>query len=364
MNLMKQFGISKTDLGLWLALTAVVICAVALSRSSRINSHHAITFSDEKEVILEQPSDLNTLLSILNDDSAEVNINEGELRWAAGLLGWNRFAKGRYTFEGSYSYDNILSKMARGIQDPVPVVVLPGISIEKLAATIAGRFEFTETEMMAALTDSAFLAEKNWTKENLLGRMLPETYLMYYTSEPVDVRRKILAEFNRLVRDPYNSRASQLDRSLDEIITLASIIEWEAVDNSEKKTISGLYWNRLNRGMLLQADPTVNYAVGERRRLLFEDYKTDHPFNTYVNPGLPPAPVTNPSLSSIEAALYPEQHEYLYMVASPGGGHTFTTNFEAHKKESEKWREWLREQYRIKREREKADEMNTNKETR
>lgn len=361
---MKQFGIGKTDLGLWLAVAAVVLCVVALSRSSRINSHHAITFSTEKEVILDKTTDLDSLIEIMKEDPEAVELNEEELRWAAGLLGWKRFSKGRYTFEGNYSYENILSKMARGIQDPVSVVLLPGITAERLAAGLAAEFEFTESEMMAALTDSSFLAEKNWSKEDLMGRMLPETYLMYYTSGPEDVRRKILAEFTRQVREPYSERAAELDRDLSEIITMASIVEWEAVDTDEKKTISGLYWNRLNRGMLLQADPTVNYAVGERRRLLFEDYKTEHPFNTYVNPGLPPAPVTNPSLSSIEAALYPEEHDYLYMVANPEGGHTFTRSFEAHKRESEKWRKWIREQYRIKREREREAELNTNKETR
>ncbi len=104
--------------------------------------------------------------------------------------------------------------------------------------------------------------------------------------------------------------------------------------------------------MRLQADPTINYVIGERRRILYEDYKIDHPYNTYINSGLPPGPITNPSLSSIEAALYPENHDYLYMVASPDGSHDFSETFEEHKRKSAKWRQWLQEQYRIKRQRE------------
>jgi UPF0755 protein len=106
--------------------------------------------------------------------------------------------------------------------------------------------------------------------------------------------------------------------------------------------------------MRLQADPTVNYAIGERRRLFYEDYRVRHPFNTYRIKGLPPAPINNPALSSIKAALQPEEHDYLYMVAEPGatGYHVFTKTYAAHKRESRKWTQWLREQYRIKEQRE------------
>jgi UPF0755 protein len=182
--------------------------------------------------------------------------------------------------------------------------------------------------------------------------MLPDTYLTYWTRSPKEIVNQILREFDKRVIDQHEGRFQELDYTPDEIVTLASIVEWEAKISEEKPVISGLYWNRLNRGMLLQADPTVNYALGERRRLLFEDYEFDHPFNTYVNKGLPPGPITNPSLSTIEATLYPQDHDYLYMVANPEGGHVFTKTFREHQRESEKWRIWLREQYRIKRQQE------------
>ena len=141
--------------------------------------------------------------------------------------------------------------------------------------------------------------------------------------------------------------------SIDEVIAMASIVEWEANIEDEKPIVAGLYWNRLKERMYLQADPTIIFAVGERRRLLLEDYKVDHPFNTYTKYGLPPGPVTNPSFQTIKATLYPEEHNYLYMVASPEGGHLFNRTYEEHLVDAEKWRKWLRQQYRIKRQREK-----------
>jgi UPF0755 protein len=206
-------------------------------------------------------------------------------------------------------------------------------------------------------TDSSEIAlEHNLTGEKLLSRMLPDSYDMYWTSSAENVVARLLAEFNRRVKEELAEEIETHNLTLDEIVTLASIVEWEARDNAEKPKISGLYQNRLERGMLLQADPTVLYALGERRRLLFADYQYNHPYNTYQNSGLPPGPITNPDLSSIRAVLFPEQHDYLYMVATPEGTHQFSRTFREHQRASEEWRRWLREQYRIKRERETASD--------
>ncbi|MDX1591417.1 MAG: endolytic transglycosylase MltG, partial [Balneolaceae bacterium] len=109
------------------------------------------------------------------------------------------------------------------------------------------------------------------------------------------------------------------------------------------------------RGMPLQADPTVLYALGERRRLLFEDYQYQHPYNTYLYRGLPPGPITNPDEASINAVLNPEDHGYYYMVATPDGTHRFSRTFEEHRQASDEWRRWIREQYRIRDQREREE---------
>ena len=113
-------------------------------------------------------------------------------------------------------------------------------------------------------------------------------------------------------------------------MTLASIIEGEGPAKEDLLEISSVYHNRLNRGMRLQADPSVVFALGRRRRLLNRDYATDSPFNTYRVFGLPPSPIGNPSSSSIEAALYPDSTDFLYFVAQPDGRHRFSTSYEEH----------------------------------
>ena len=183
--------------------------------------------------------------------------------------------------------------------------------------------------------------------------MFPETYRVYWTSTPKEIIRRVLSEFNESVTEPFTEEANEKGYTISEILTMASIVEWEAKIEEEKPVIAGLYWNRIDRRMRLEADPTVNFALGERRRLLFEDYKYQHPFNTYLNRGLPPAPITNPSLSTIIATLRPADHDYLYMVANPEGGHEFSRTFAEHQEASERWRKWLREQYRIKRQQER-----------
>jgi UPF0755 protein len=288
-------------------------------------------------------------------DSGVVGSKE-EMVWAGKLLGWNNFTPGHYLIDGSYSYNVLLSRMARGIQDPVEVTILPGLYKGRLISRISTHFTFDSLALAQALSDSSFLSEYGLNEKNWIGRILPDTYSMYWNSSPKTVIKRILNEFESSVIEKYNARLEEVDRSVDEIVTLASIIEWGVRHNEEKAKVSGLYWNRLRQGMRLQADPTVNYAVGERRRLLYEDYETDHPYNTYLYAGLPPGPITNPSLKSIEAALFPEDHDYLYMVANPEGYHLFSETFEEHKEKSKKWREWLREQYRIKRERERQEE--------
>jgi len=158
------------------------------------------------------------------------------------------------------------------------------------------------------------------------------------------VLKHIFNEFDAKVSKPYAKRIQHLKLSQKQILTLASIIEGEAVHNDEKPKISGLYWNRLRKHMYLQADPTVAYAVGKSRRLYYKDYHIKSPYNTYLHRGLPPGPINNPSLSSIKAALFPADNDYLYMVARPDGYHQFSKTYAKHRRQSRKWHHYLQKQ--------------------
>lgn len=330
-------------------LLLLFICVVALvggSRLLRLNDADAIASSGEIAIYLNEPVKLEQLSSILVDSTGVVD-DKTELKWAASLLGWRNFQPGHYAIDRDYSYDEFLSKLARGIQDPVTITIIPGQSRDRIADFLSSKLRFDSLAIQKVLEDSSYLADKGIDDKSLIGHLFPATYDLYWTSPPEVIMDRILEEFNHQVVEQYRGRINELDKSLNEIITLASIIEWEAARDDEKPMISGLYWNRLNRGMLLQADPTVNFAVEKRRRLYYKDYKVDHPYNTYVNKGLPPGPITNPSLSSIEAALYPADHDYIYMVAKPNGYHAFTKTYAEHQRKSAEWRNYLKEQEQL-----------------
>ena len=126
---------------------------------------------------------------------------------------------------------------------------------------------------------------------------------------------------------------------------MASIVEGETRKNDEKSTVAGVYYNRIRKNMRLEADPTVQYALpdGPKKRLTYDDLKIKSPYNTYIIKGLPPAPINNPSISSIKAAINPEKHNYIFFVATGEGGHTFTENYNDHLKAVDVYRKKLKE---------------------
>ncbi len=344
----------KRELIIQLVIFTLLLLLTFGSRYSRLYNSNAITTELPIELLLHERIGLEELSEKL--DSAAVNFDREELLWAGRVLGWRNFRVGRYEINNSTSYELFLSNMARGIQDPANVTVLPGNDISRLSAQLARQLQADSTSFAEQFSDgSAISMELGYSGEELLSRMLPNTYQIYWTSNPESVIKRIYSEFTASISNRYSEEIEESQFTLDEIVILASIVEWEARHTEEKPKISGLYINRLNRNMRLQADPTVLYALGERRRILFEDYRFDHPYNTYLYSGLPPGPITNPDESSIRSVLLPEDHDYLFMVATPDGNHIFNKTFDEHRRSSNEWRQWIQEQYRIKRELEREE---------
>jgi UPF0755 protein len=333
----------------------ISVLMVFLSRYTRLENPSAIKVS-EPVLLLYDGGTLTELTAIMRENGIE--FDEMELQWASRILGWGSFRSGRYVLEPNMSYEAFLGKLVRGLQDPARIVIGAGLEQERLITRVANQFRFTADELRSAMNDPDILAELNIEPQHLIGRILPNSYELFWTASPEQFLKRMLQEFDRLVTDPYFDRIVELGMTVDEITTLGSIIEWEVRFVDEKPRVSGLYWNRLRIGMRLQADPTVNYAIGERRRLFNSDYLVNHPYNTYRINGLPPGPLNNPRISSIEAALYPESHNFFFMVATPDGYHTFTRTYDEHLRESRKWTNWLREQRQIRQQREAAAAIN------
>jgi UPF0755 protein len=175
--------------------------------------------------------------------------------------------------------------------------------------------------------------------------LFPDTYEVSFGTgkNEKEIVRTMFNEFRKRITPEMNDEMKNKKITLTELITLASIVEAETRFEPEKETIAGVYYNRLKKGMRLEADPTVQYALpdGPKKRLMFSDLKFKSPYNTYLNRGLPPGPINNPGMSSILAALNPENHNYLYFAARGDGSHRFAETFGEHKKNAELYRQYL-----------------------
>ena len=311
----------------------------------------SLSTEDGLSLYIERSQPMDSVFSTLVKKG--LNIDPEIFDWARRLSGWRTVPRGHYLINNNGSLDQLLEKLGRGLQDPITLTVLPGQNIQSIVQQLDKQSIYQQDDFYEALNDSSWLATVNSNTDRVIGQLYPETYLVYWTDQPKTV-------IGRLIKENTNALSTLIEGEpftstrWEEVIIMASIIEWEYKFEEGKKRIGGLYWNRLNSNMRLQADPTVNFALGERRRLLYRDYSFEHPYNTYQINGLPPGPITNPSYTSLEAAARPERHDYLYMVASPEGTHTFSTSYEDHQKASKIWRDWIQEQYRIKRQREQS----------
>jgi len=185
--------------------------------------------------------------------------------------------------------------------------------------------------------DYEFLKEKP-KNLSLEGYLFPDTYRVYKTATIEDIVRKMLDNFDHKIDSKLLGEIDNQNKKLYDVLTLASIIEKEAKTLEDKKRVAGVYYNRLDIGMALQADPTVNYITEKQTdRPSQEDIKTDSLYNTYKYPGLPPGPICNPGLDSILAAIYPEKNGYFYFLNTPDGQMIFSKTLAEHKKNRAKY---------------------------
>jgi len=263
---------------------------------------------------------------------AEIISSAENFKFTVRLLGKkNHLRAGKFQLvKGSPNY-RVIKALSEGPQSFIKVTIPEGVTATKIAGICRTELETDSTRFMALVSDTAFITRLGMKVGSLEGYLYPETYYFTYGVNEEQVLTKLLQQFRTLVTDSLERRAFALGYSLSEIVTLASIIEGEAMIDSEMVFISSVYHNRLRLGMLLQADPTVQYLLPDGpRRLLRKDLQIDSPYNTYLYAGLPPGPISNPGIKAIRAALYPAPSNYLYFVANGQGGHVFSARLSQH----------------------------------
>lgn len=230
------------------------------------------------------------------------------------------------------------------------VTLVEGIAAKDIASEFSRKMAIDSTRFSRYVFDSAFAAGHNIQANNCEGYLFPETYRFNWGVSEREIIETLLREFNKSIPDSVYRKADEIGMTFHEIVTLASIIEGEAVLDEERASISSVYHNRLKKGMRLQADPTIQYIIPDGpRRLLTKDLQIQSPYNTYRNNGLPPGPINNPGLKSIIAAAFPASESYLFFVATGDGHHTFTRTQAEHleaKKKLDQMRRELRNKSR------------------
>ncbi len=242
-------------------------------------------------------------------------------------------------------------------------VTLPeGITSFKMAKILAQTVGIDSAKFVSLVYDTAFVKTLVPGVPNLEGFLLPETYYFEWQPSEVTVIRRLVNNTLKIFNpDSVKERLKYYNWQIRDALTLASIIEGEAVVDSERVIISSLYHNRLKRGMLLQADPTIQFALpGPPRRLLYKDLELDSPYNTYKYRGLPPGPINNPGKASILAALFPAETPYLYMVAYGDGRHVFSKTLSEHNRWHKRFNKIRKKVAREKKQQEKQSKSNKN----
>ena len=185
--------------------------------------------------------------------------------------------------------------------------------------------------METEIYDYDFISQIPDREKKLEGYLFPDTYEIYKETSAEAIVDKLLSRFNNIFTKEYKNRAKELNMTIDQVVTLASIIEREAKLDSERKTISAVFHNRLKKKMLLQSCATVQYILKEQKEeLTYKDLEIESPYNTYKHIGLPPGPIASPGLKAIEAALYPENTDYLYFFTKDDSSHVFSRTYNEH----------------------------------
>ena len=266
-------------------------------------------------------------------------------RWQPELIArmvpkFRTIKAGRYTIPPNTSNFGLLWYLRTHPLDEVRVTLPEGIDRRKMARILSRKLDFDSTQFMAATENPRLLAKYGIRASHAEGYLLPGTYDFAWGSSPDEAASFLIRQFKKLYTTERQQRAAALGFNEHSLLTLASIVEAETPLDKEKPTVASVYLHRLRIGMRLQADPTVQYALGgTTRRLYYKDLAIASPYNTYRNKGLPPGPICNPGKASIIAVLNAPQSGYLYFVATGTGGHYFGASLQEHHANVQKYKQ-------------------------
>lgn len=271
-------------------------------------------------------------------DSVEANLiirNKKLLEWLAEKKKYQKLVKpGKYVIDRPLNYNELINILRGGKQTPVKITINNIRTLNELAGRIGGQIEADSAEIISFFSDPENYSKDGFKLEDVISVFIPDTYEFYWNTGAGKLYNRMLREYRKFWTRERLQKSKEIGLTPVEISTLASIVDEEALKPEEKPRIAGVYLNRLKRGIPLQADPTIKFAINNFKvnRILFKHLETDSPYNTYKHAGLPPGPIGCPSINGIDAVLNAEKHDYIYFAAKSdlSGYHNFSRTLSEH----------------------------------
>ena len=254
---------------------------------------------------------------------------------------------GRYAIQPGEGVISVLRKLKNGHQEPIRLTIPESKTTDRLAGALSRKLMMDSLSLSILLKDSVFCAKQGYDTATIVCLFVPDTYEVYWNTSIENLMSRLKKEHDKFWNNSRQEKASAIGLTPNEVCTLASIIDEETSNNPEKPMIARMYLNRLAKGMALQADPTIKFALKDfaLKRIYHNMLNTDSPYNTYRYAGLPPGPIKVASVAGIDAVLNAAKHNYLYMCAKEdfSGTHNFASTYSEHLRNAAKYSKALNE---------------------
>ncbi len=298
----------------------------------------------EKAFIIREGTNFDQIINLLEEN--DIVLNYKAFKWVSKKKNYANLIKpGRYLLKKGMNTNQMVNMLRAGEQAPLNVTFNNIRFKEELAGKISHYIQADSLSLLMLFDDYAKIESYGFTPETYKAMFIPNTYRFYWTTTANQFADRMKQEYDRFWNSVRKEKAEKLGLTPVQVATLASIVQEETAKTDEMERIAGVYMNRLKRGMLLQADPTVKYAAGDftLRRVLNVHLEIDSPYNTYKYAGLPPAPINFPEVTAIDAVLNFEKHDFLYMVAREdfSGYHNFSRTLAEHNRNAAKYHQAL-----------------------
>ena len=339
---------NRSKLLVAVALTGLVIMGVFAYFISQVVLVDNTNFNDDTEYIYIRRSD------DLSDVVAKLEPLLKDIDYFQLVADKKRYKvrSGKYPIEKGMNNNEIINSL-RSRNTPVRLQFSYEKNVMSLAQTLSKQIALDAETILTSFKDTDFLKAHQLNEQTLPSLFLPNTYEVFWDITADQLRERFLDEHQKFWNKERTKRLEKIELSKVEVSTLASIVRKESAQTQEADKIAGVYMNRLEKGIPLQADPTVIFALQQQsdkpleiKRVLNKDLKVRSPYNTYQNKGLPPGPICIPEISYIDAVLHHEEHDYYYFAADPDdpGFHQFAKTLRQHNRNARKYRRWMNEQ--------------------